>query len=131
MNIAKINIRNMMIIFILYWMIISINVIIANMLQMTPITEWWLHTIIFLLFVTLFILTFRNKVKIIYRLLIIPASWIVHVIMTIPAAFSLGILMYSPDHIRTNGEHRAVFILASLPILVYLLTKSKLFVKNN
>jgi len=131
MKLLQNNNLNTIIAFSLYWLILSVSVFIAKKLEITMIAEWWMHTIVFLLFISFCILTFRTKVKIIYRLLLLPATWIAHAVMTIPAAMVLGIIMHDPNHIRTSGEHRAVFILASLPIIAFFVKKSKLFINEN
>jgi len=115
------------IVFILYWFLISINVSVSMKYGLTPIMEWWMNTFVFLLFMLTFLLTHNERVSIFYKLLFIPVSWLIHAILTIPSAYVLGILMFNQNHIRTMGEHRAVFILASLPIFFFGMTKSKLF----
>ena len=119
--------RNTIIALIIYWVLLSLNAYMAKLLEYSHSIEWRLSTIIFLSIVLLCILTYVPKLNIFYRLLLIPAALLVHAILTAPAAQLLGIIMLDPDHIRTNGEHRAVFIIASLPILVFVMKKSKLF----
>ena len=75
----------------------------------------------------LIVFTVRERIKMIYKLLIIPASWLIHTVLTFPAALLLGILKYDPEHIRTAAEHRAVFVLASIPIILFGMKKSRLF----
>ena len=118
---------NIIIAFIIYWFILIINVFISKKLQLENITEWWMHTTVFLLFITLCIFSSRKQIKIIYKLLFIPTAWLVHAILTIPAALVLGIIMHDVNHIRSAGEHRAVFILASLPGLWFFIKRSKIF----
>ena len=102
----------------------------AKLLEYSNLTEWWFSTIIFLSIILLCILTYIPKLNIFYRLLLIPAALLVHAILTAPAAQVLGIIMLDPDHIRTSGEHRAVFIIASLPISIFAMNKSTLFTKQ-
>jgi hypothetical protein len=63
------------------------------------------------------------------RIAFLPASFLAHVALTIPAAATLGVLMHSPDHVRTLGEQRAVFLMASFPILILALRQSRVFVR--
>jgi|GEM_PF-2628954 len=130
MEVYKCNTRNTIIALIIYWLCLSLNVIIAKELELSELTEWWLNTIVFLIIVFLSILTYRTGLNIYLRILFIPAAWLVHAILTIPAAQVLGILMFDPDHIRTSGEQRAVFLLASLPVLIFFMNKSTLFTKQ-
>lgn len=114
----------------LYWLLLSIDAMLAKEFELPTLTEWWINTLIFFSLMVLCIFTYRTKLNIFYRLLFLPAYWLAHAALTIPAAFVLGILMYDSNHIRTSGEHRAVFILASLPILIFAMNKSKLFTKT-
>lgn len=86
-----------------------------------------MNTAVLFASVILLLFTLRKKIKMVYMISAIPASWIAHAIFTFPAAILLGIIKYNPEHIRTAGEHRAVFILASIPIIVGVLMYSKLF----
>ena len=61
---------------------------------------------------------------------LVPASLVAHALLTVPAAAALGILMFDPEHARTAAEQRAVFILASLPILAAAMWRSRLFVSD-
>ena len=122
--------RNTIIAFIIYWVLLSLNAHMAKLLEYSNLTEWWFSTIIFLSIILLCILTYIPKLNIFYRLLLIPAALLVHAILTAPAAQVLGIIMLDPDHIRTSGEHRAVFIIASLPISIFAMNKSTLFTKQ-
>jgi hypothetical protein len=74
--------------------------------------------------------TQRSGWRVWKRVLFLPACFIAHVVLTIPAAAALGILMYSFNHVRSVAEQRAVFILASIPILVYSMWQSSLFVRE-
>jgi len=89
--------------------------------------EWWINTFIFYVIALVCITTFKNKLRKIYKVGLTISIWLIHAILTAPSAFLLGILKFDPNHIRTQGEHRAIFILASLPILFYLMQKSKIF----
>jgi len=52
------------------------------------------------------------------------------VLLTIPSGSALGVLMRMPNRVRTTGEQRAVFLLASIPILIYSMRRSSLFVRT-
>ncbi len=119
------------ILFVVYWMLLSINVLVVKQLMLSSIAEWWINTIFFLSMVLLCVLNYKKHLNIFYRLLFIPAAWIAHAILTIPASSVLGIIMHDPNHLRTAGEHRAVFILASIPILLLFANKSKILNKPN
>jgi len=122
--------KNVIAFFIIYWLVLSINTVIANQLELLSTIEWWINTSIFLSVVLLCILTYRTKIKILYQIIFLPISWFTHAISTAAAAFVMGIIRLDPNHIRTEGEHRAIFILASLPVLLFALSKSKLFVEE-
>jgi hypothetical protein len=126
---TKTKARNQIIFVFLYVFLISVNTKCAKVIFYSPMTEWWINTTILFLFIALMIYTFQKKTSLIYKILAIPVSWIIHAILSVPAALVLGILKFDPKHIRTAGEHRAVFILASIPILIYFMRKSKLFQK--
>ncbi len=130
MKIHKWRNRNVIAFFIIYWLVLSLNAIIANKLELPSIIEWWINTAIILSVVLLCVLTYRTKIKILYQIIFIPISWFAHAVLTASAAFVMGIIRLDPNHIRTNGEHRAIFILASLPVLFFALSKSKLFVEE-
>lgn len=119
--------RNVIIALFIYWALLSVNAHLSNLYELTHLTEWWINSFIFLSIVLLCILTYRANLIIYYRLLFIPAALLVHAIFTAPAAQLLGIIMLDLDHVRTDGEHRAVFILASLPILIFVMNKSTFF----
>jgi hypothetical protein len=86
-------------------------------------------TVGFFALIIICMLTERGRWPVWKRLVFVPASFVMHVVLTIPAGAMLGILKRSPDHVRTIGEQRAVFVLASLPILLYALHQSRLFVR--
>jgi hypothetical protein len=121
---------NIIITMVIYWLLLSVNMLITKVLNLSSLTEWWMNTVVLMILVVICLATLRTCLKILYKLTLIPIVWIVHAILTIPSSFVLGIIMNDPDHIRTNGEHRAVFILSSLPIIFMLMQKSKLFITN-
>lgn len=122
--------RNKFVIVSLLFIIITINTQVSKAINLTNITEWWMNTTILFLFIMLIIFCSSSRPRIRFYILAFPLSWIAHSLLTIPAALILGILKYDPNHIRTAGEHRAVFILASIPIIIYFLVKSKLSEKE-
>ena len=87
-------------------------------------------SIAFFAIIILCVATERGRWPLWKRLVFVPASFVMHVVLTIPAGAMLGVLMRSPDHVRTVGEQRAVFILASLPVLLYAMHQSRLFVRS-
>lgn len=74
--------------------------------------------------------TERGGWTVLKRAAFVPASLAAHAFLTLPAAAALGILMYDPDRVRSIAEQRAVFILASLPVLAYAMWRSRLFVTS-
>jgi len=127
MKLNRIKYKKTVIAFILYWFLITINVTVSMKYGLTSIVEWWMNTFVFLLFMLTFMLKPNSKLSLPFKILFMPASWLIHAILTIPSSLVLGVLKYDPEHIRTMGEHRAIFILASLPIIFYGMSKSKLF----
>ena len=122
--------RNVIAFFIIYWLVLSVNTVISNKLEIPSIIEWWVNTAIILSVILLCVVTYRTKIKLFYQIIFLPISWFAHAVLTAAAAFVMGIIRLDPNHIRTDGEHRAIFILASLPVLFFALSKSKLFVEE-
>lgn len=119
---------NNQIVFIsVYFLFLLANTQCALYFNYSSMTEWWINTIFLMASVLLLIFTFKTKLNKALKILVIPLSWIIHAIFTIPAALLLGILKYNPDQIRNAAEHRSVFILASLPIICFVLKKSRIF----
>ena len=125
----SINIKKNMIAMSTYLTFIALNVQISKIIHCSNVLEWWINTFILYIFIIIFVVKSIKKVKLLYKVGIIISIWFIHAFLTIPAAFILGILIFDPNNIRTQGEHRAVFILASLPIFFYLMQKSKIFQK--
>jgi len=121
------NNKKVFLFFATYFLAIAINIQVSKHLELTNTIEWWLNTLILYVFVLTCIATLTKRLKPIYKLGLLISIWFIHAIFTTPKAFLLGILKFDPNHIRTQGEHRAIFILASLPILFYLIKKSKIF----
>ena len=84
----------------------------------------------FFLIVITCMITQRTQWRLWKRILYLPASFLAHVILTIPSSEALGIAKRSAGHGRTDAEQRAVFLLASIPILVYSMKQSYLFVRR-
>lgn len=72
--------------------------------------------------------TERGGWPLIRRAAFVPASLVAHAVLTVPAAAALGILAHDPERTRSAAEGRAVFLLASLPVLAYAMWRSRLFV---
>jgi len=119
--------RNQIILLSSYFFLITLNTQCAKYFAYSNLTEWWINTTFLFACVLVLIFTFNKPLKTFYKILAIPASWLVHAIFTIPAALALGILKYNPDQLRNAAEQRAVFILASLPIIYFIVKKSKIF----
>lgn len=81
--------------------------------------------------IVLCMFTERGRWPLWKRLAFLPASFLAHVVLTVPAAAALGVLRHSPDHVRTVGEQRAVFLLASFPILIVAMRQSRLFMRTS
>ena len=78
--------------------------------------------------IILCMLTERGGWSHLKRAAFVPASLAAHALLTVPMAAALGILVYEPDRVRSAAEQRAVFVLASLPVLAYAMWRSRLFV---
>jgi len=86
-------------------------------------------TVGFFALIIICMLTERGRWPVWKRLVFFPASFVMHVVLTVPSGAMLGILKRSPDHVRTIGENRAQFVLASIPILLYAMHQSWLFMR--
>jgi len=120
-------IKNTIVILALYWILLTFNTMIAMQFVMHQLIEWWISTFILMSIIGLCLLTYHKKLSILKLILYFPGAWLFHAILTIPTAQLLGLLMLDANHIRTRGEHRAIFILSSIPILIYFISKSRLF----
>ena len=87
-------------------------------------------SVAFFLVIAICMMTQRTGWPLWKRVAFLPATFAAHVILTVPSASALGVLMRSADHVRTVGEQWAVFLLASIPILVYSMRQSYLFVRT-
>lgn len=130
MKTVNFKLKKTLITFSLYWSLLSINVLISKSFEFSTMVEWWMNTIVFLVFMLIFILTSGSNRSLFIKLLFVPISWLIHAVLTIPSAFVLGILMYDQNQIRSMGEHRAVFILASIPIIYFGMSRSNLFLNK-
>ena len=130
--IMKINNRQIKIvgILLLYWFLLVVNVTFASKYNIANVFEWWISSSVFLVFIAAFVFTHHQNIRLVYKIVLLPASLLLHAILTILAASLLGILMYDENHIRTSGEHRAIFILASLPIFLFFMFKSTIIKRN-
>lgn len=127
MILIKPKISNQKVLILSYFVLITVNTQCAKYFAYPSMTEWWINTAFLIACVLLLLFTFEKKLKTVSKILAIPLSWLIHAILTIPAAFLLGILKYNPDQIRTAAEHRAIFVLASIPIILFVLKKSRIF----
>jgi len=110
-----------------FW--ISITVI-ANLMEERNnelLTYWNVNSGVMLLFVMICLITSRIELKLWQKLAWWLSIFPIHVLFTIPAAATLGILMYDDNHIRTLGEHRAVFFIAAVPIIYIAMWNSRIF----
>ena len=73
-----------------------VNAYFAKEINYSTMTEWWINTGIMMVLVSTSIITYHKKLKVLYKIFMIPATWIVHAIMTIPSAMLLGILKLDP-----------------------------------
>lgn len=127
MKFKELKLKNRIIAITTYFVLVAINSSLSKGFGLPSLTEWWINTSFLLVFASLLIFTFNKDINTFVKVIIIPCTWLVHAILTVPAAMLLGILMYDPNHLRTAAEHRAVFILAGIPIIIFILKKSKLF----
>ncbi len=127
MNGSKPKFYNRIVFISAYFLFILVNTQCALYFNYSIMTEWWINTFLLMASVLLLIFTCKTSLNMALKILAIPLSWIIHVILTIPAALVLGILKYNPDQIRNAAEHRSVFILASLPVVYFVLKKSRIF----
>jgi len=81
-----------------------------------------------LFIVTVCVLTELTPISTWKKLLSVPLAFLAHALFTIPSAITLGVLMYSPDHVRSQSEHQAIFFLSSLPIIFFFMWRSRIFV---
>ena len=121
--------KSIIIISTLYWLLLSINTFYAKKIDYSTSTEWWINTIVMLLIIAISLLTYKVNIKIIYKILILPIAWLCHAILTIPSGILLGIIKFDPENIRKASEHRAIFVISSIPVLFYFVSNSKLFNK--
>jgi hypothetical protein len=83
---------------------------------------------VFFSIISLSMLTERGGWTALKRVAFVPACLVGHAFLTVPVAAALGILVRDTEHVRSMAEQRAVFILASLPILACAMWRSSLFV---
>jgi len=114
----------------LYWGLITINTYLSLKLDYSTMIEWWINTILMLSIVVLCLQTFTKELKWQIKAIAIPITWLVHAIISAPAALMLGVIKLDPENLRRASEHRAIFIISSIPILLFYMNKSSLFIKN-
>lgn len=110
-----------------YGLLLSVNTHFATSFEYSTLAEWRINTIIMLSIVVISIVSWKLNIKKVYRLLLLPAAWLAHALFTIPSALILGILKFDPFNIRKASEHRAVFVIASVPVLVFFIHNSYFF----
>lgn len=86
-------------------------------------------TVAFFGIIIVCMLTERGRWPVWKRIAFLPASFLAHVVLTVPSGAVMGVLMRSPDHVRTIGEQRAGFLMASFPVLIFSMRQSRLFVR--
>lgn len=123
-------IKNTYAFIIFYWGIISVNTYLSSIIIYSTKIEWWINTILMLAIVVLCLQTFIKRINWFYKAIAIPTTWLAHAIISAPVAIMLGIIKFDPENIRRASEHRAVFILSSIPILLFYMNKSSLFINQ-
>lgn len=86
----------------------------------------WIIAIMFV-FTALCMVTECGDWKSWQRIGFVFVALFVHALLTVPAAFTFGLLMYMGD--RQHLVDRATVFWASIPIVVYAMRRSRLFVK--
>ena len=112
-----------------YWLITVLASEIQSILGFGEGDGVWVISGAFFLLIIVCMATQRTGWPPWKRIACLPASFVAHVVLTIPASAALGVLKHSVDHDRTDAEQRAVFLLASIPILAYSMWQSRLFVR--
>jgi lysylphosphatidylglycerol synthetase-like protein (DUF2156 family) len=113
-----------------YWVISVFSSQIQKLLGLGEGDGVWVIAATFFLIVIICMITQRTGWRLWKRIVYLPASFLAHVILTIPSSAALGILMRTVGRERTVAEQRAVFLLASIPILVYSMRQSYLFIRT-
>jgi hypothetical protein len=124
------NHRNLWIAIVLYWTFAIFSSEIESLFGFPEGDGVDAISVVFFLIVILCMITERGTMKIWQRIAAVPVAFLLHAALTIPASSALGVLKYAPDHVRTLGEQRAVFLIASLPVLLLAMWRSRPFVKS-
>ena len=106
---------------ILYWLIATGG---AKFIEERYEAGWVI--LIMLIFISICMITERGQWKLWQRRGLVPLSWIVEALLSPFAAFTVGALVYSSG--REHLVDRAIAFFASLPIIIFAMRKSKLFV---
>jgi len=122
--------KRLWIVFSFYWLICAWTPDILKLLNFPVENFWHVNTAIMLILVSVCVFTSRFDLRIWQKTVLIPGAFIMHAIFTIPSAITLGVLKYSPDHIRTQEEHQAIFFLSSLPVVFTAMQLSSLFFRS-
>ncbi len=117
-------------VFFFYWLLCAWTPDLLKFIGFPAANFWHANTAIMLILAAVCVFTERFSLTLWKKIVLIPGAFIVHAIFTIPAAITLGVLKFSPDHIRTQGEHQAIFFLSSLPVVVFVMWCSRIFVKS-
>ena len=116
--------------FSLYWLLCAMSPKVLQLMDIPPKSFWHVNTALMLCLVFICLLSDRTAMKTWKRIIAIPVAFLAHALFTIPSAMTLGVLMYSPDHVRTQSEHQAIFFLSSLPVIFFFMWRSRLFVRS-
>mgnify|MGYP001591675950 CR=1 FL=1 len=113
---------------LLYWLISMIGAgVLARAGARTPVEATW---IVFIMLVVVIgcMLTERGRWKVWQRVGFVLVSWLMQVILSIPVAFTIGVLV-----LNSGSPHladRTIAFLASLPVVIFALRQSSFFVKT-
>lgn len=106
---------------ILYWLVATGG---ARFIEKQYEAGWII--LIMLIFVSICMITERGHWKLWQRIGFVPLAWIAEAILSPLAAFTIGVLVYSSG--REHLVDRAIAFCASLPIIIFAMRQSKLFV---
>jgi len=112
-----------------YWLISVFSSAIQKSIGLGEGDGVWVIAAAFFLIILACMITQRTQWRLWKRIAYLPLSFVAHVLLTVPSSMALGILKRSTDaYARTDAEQRAVFLLASIPIVVFSMRQSRLFV---
>ena len=89
--------------------------------------EAWVISLM-LLFVIVCTSTERGRWKVWQRVAFVPAAWLGHALLSVPAVLAVGIPLAAGP--RPDFADRMVTLVASIPVIVFAMRQSRLFVRR-